>query len=349
MLLNYTQKTSSGLECLGIKKELLYYPYDRSISRLKYKPDLFKYHLQCETVEEIGKWEGKSPNWDECCFIRANELLSLNKNKYFFSWSGGIDSSTALVSVFKHWPKDKIERIEIVLTHSSIEENPTFFKNYLIKFPLRNALANISVELLRGDSILVTGEMGDQLFGSDLLSFACKTYGSEILKRPYLECAADIIENQYPLLSEGAGKAIFEHFQPIVYECPFQIQTAFDFFWWFNFSQKWQHVKYRFVELPKWPLELRMEENIFHFFDSKYFQAWSLSNHDLKIRDTWDSYKFTAKNYLKEYTKDESQEHLKKKQSLKSLYSVSQKRIAVTEDYKEINNIEELEQYVKTK
>lgn len=348
MLLNYTKKTSSDLGDLGIKKELLHYPYDRLISRLKYKPDIFNFSLQSESIEALKNLKIKIPEWDECCYLRSQDLLALNKSKYLFSWSGGIDSTTALVSVLKHWPKDKVKNIEIVLTHSSIEENPSFFRNYLIGFPLRNALQDFGDEIKSANAIFVTGELGDQLFGSDLLSLACKKYGNEVLRKPYLDCAADIIENQFPLLDPGSGKIIFERLQPIVDECPFPIKTAFDFFWWFNFSQKWQHVKFRFVELPKWPLNLRLEGNVFHFFDSLSFQAWSLNNHDLKIKDSWDTYKFTAKDYLKDFTKDIAQQNLKKKQSLKSLYSVSTKRIAVTEEYEEISNIEELRKYVKS-
>ena len=41
-----------------------------------------------------------------------------------------------------------------------------------------------------------------------------------------------------------------------------------------------------------------------HFFDSTEFQLWSMNNPDKKIKDTLDSYKWIAKDYIYDYTND---------------------------------------------
>jgi hypothetical protein len=70
--------------------------------------------------------------------------------------------------------------------------------------------------------------------------------------------------------------------------------------WWWNFALKWDEVKYRMFMstiVDKTP-------DFMHFTDTDTFQLWSISNPDKKIKDTPESYKFTAKDYIFDYTSD---------------------------------------------
>lgn len=343
-LLNLSFKTGQSLKSIISPEDLLFDPFDKAISRLKYKPDLFNYDLQSETVASIQKL-GKAKTWEECCAERALQLLKLNYENYWFAYSGGIDSTGMLTSILKFWPAKELSRVSIALTHHSVEENPFFFDKYVVKFNLINTLSPLSKMLLKGHTLLVTGELGDQLFGSDILGAGSRQYGDEVLFKNYKDVAPQIIEAY--IGAKGPGKSIFEHFHPIVEESPFPIKTAHDFFWWLNFSQKWQHVKFRFIESKGWDLAAKYGSHIQHFYDSPSFQSWSLQNHDLKIRDTWQSYKFTAKEYLADFTKDPGQLNLIKIQSLEKTYVIDEKRIGVDSNYKPIRNFEELRRYVR--
>ena len=44
--------------------------------------------------------------------------------------------------------------------------------------------------------------------------------------------------------------------------------------------------------------------NIRHFFQTDDFQRWSIANPDLKIRDSLESYKWPAKEFIYKFTKD---------------------------------------------
>ena len=104
---------------------------------------------------------------------------------------------------------------------------------------------------------------------------------------------------------------------PQVEKSPVKIKTLFDFLWWMNFSLKWQHVSLRMfysIEDGKFSLE----NNFIHFFSAKDFQKWSISNHECKIKETWKSYKYVAKECIYDFHKDEDYLlNKEKEQSLK--------------------------------
>ena len=61
-----------------------------------------------------------------------------------------------------------------------------------------------------------------------------------------------------------------------------------------------------------------MDKNFIHFFSAKDFQKWSISNHEFKIKETWKSYKYVAKECIYDFHKDEDYLlNKEKEQSLK--------------------------------
>lgn len=343
-LLSLSIKTSQSLKSIISESAVLFDPFDKTVSRLTYKPDLFNFSLQAEPISELTK-QTSSKTWEDCCADRALNLLKYNFDNYWFAYSGGIDSTNMMSSVLKFWPANELKKISVVLSHHSVEENPSFFDKYISRFNLINSLLPISKMLMTNKALLVTGELGDQLFGSDILASGCKVLGDEILSKNYLDYCPQVIDAYTGV--KTSGRKIFEHFLPIVSEAPFPIKTTHDFFWWLNFSQKWQHVKYRFYENKDWCLEAKYGSHILHFYDSVDFQRWSLNNHDLKIKNTWKSYKHVAKKFIADFTLDQRQHDLLKIQSLEKTYVLSEKRIAVDSHFRQVNSIEELEAYVR--
>lgn len=348
-LLVYTGRQKKPMDFIQ-RKDLFFYPFTQMISRTEYKIDLFKFGKASESIKEILSSKLPSYSFEECCFVRARELRSLNKKHYYIFYSGGIDSTGLMVALMMTWSAEDLKKITVVLTSHSILENPSFYKSTIQKFPLFNYMDGITQLLTQEDSLVVTGELGDQLFGSGMLLMACKKYGNQFLRNDYKETGFQVID-EYILKDgkrgEGHGKALFEHIVPIAEECPFPIKTNFDFFWWFNFTQEWQFAKYKFYESKLCPTLNLYGKNIVHFYDTIYFQKWSLNNHDLKIKDTWDSYKYLNKEFIFNYTKDP--DHLKqlKLQSLKNTYFFQDFRIALNMDQQEINSYQGLQDYVR--
>lgn len=345
MLLNFCKARSSDLRDLLKLDFLLTGPFDRLVSRTKVNLSLFNFVNAAEPLSELTKDDIPRLTFAECCLQRARDLLALNREIYYISWSGGIDSTCLMTAILQTWPAADLKRLRIVLTAGSIAENPSFFAQYISKFPLINGVVSPSTYLVNTDAILLTGELGDQLFGSDIFLPALAIHGDGILSAPYKEILPTVLETWTKKI--GTGNQILDYFNPIAAEAPFKIVTAHDFLWWLNFTQKWQHVKFRFIELKTWDLRARYNTSVAHFFDTPYFQRWSLENHDKKIKKTFASYKFTAKEFIFDFTKNSSDLALVKVQSLKTLYTYSEKRIAVDQNYNEISSIEELSQYVR--
>jgi hypothetical protein len=84
--------------------------------------------------------------------------------------------------------------------------------------------------------------------------------------------------------------------------CPFPLKSSFDWIWWFNFTNKWQHVKYRFLAHHPWNNPKETFKKILHFYDTPTWQRWSFDNHDKKIGRTYASYKLAAKEYIVDST-----------------------------------------------
>src|SRR4051812_43740400 len=129
LLLNYTKKNNDdvGLDpSINDYRPLL----ARTISRLKYCPDAFYFSPAAESVEQLISMPQENLSWDECCFRRAESLLRLNKDKYYVSYSGGIDSTAILVAILETWPQEALDKVVVLLSKTSVEENPTFFNRF---------------------------------------------------------------------------------------------------------------------------------------------------------------------------------------------------------------------------
>jgi hypothetical protein len=346
VLLNFTKKKWERTFLAGrVPPELQFDPFFRTISRLRARPDIFQYARGAEYLPDFLREKSRSRTWQECCHHRAEELLRLNRDQYLLSWSGGIDSTVMLVAMLEVWPEEALKRTKVWMSHSSFYENPAFFDQFVSRFSLASSMAEVSEDLLSGDTLLVTGELGDQLFGSDIMGPAAEALGDGVLRRNYQDWAAKVIDcwNRIP----GSGNALFERFEPIVAECPFPVRTVFDFFWWFNFSQKWQHVKFRFMEDRSWNLNARYGEKVLHFFDTPDFQRWSIANHDMKIGKGWSSYKHAAKEYIFAFTKNREDLLLRKVSSLPLRTFLVEKRIAITADLTAVQKEEDLIDYLE--
>jgi hypothetical protein len=52
-------------------------------------------------------------------------------------------------------------------------------------------------------------------------------------------------------------------------------------------------------------VDLDYIQNYFdHFYGTDDFQLWSMNNNDMKIKDSWKTYKWPCKDIIYEYTKD---------------------------------------------
>ncbi len=259
--------------------------------------------LRMAVVDPIPNASGFKKSFDEVCHQRAAQILAEDREIALF-WSGGIDSTTALSALLMQADAADRARIFIFLRPRSISEYPYFFDNYV------KILNHYIITAQRGDDyrsgtgrtfscdlgaalaaearhrLVVTGEHGDQIFGS-----------MKLAENPdWIGQPAQVYLDHHDL--NGHDQEI----QRLNAACPVPIRTIETMLWWWNFAVKWQEITFRGLSDLRHPGDF---SNIRHFFQTDDFQKWSIANPDLKIRHTFESYKWPAKDFIHAFTGDE--------------------------------------------
>lgn len=244
----------------------------------------------------------------------ATEIISSGKRLQVL-WSGGIDSTTALVAVIRAFrERDVTDKIDVLLSDHSVVEHPRFYAEYI-----KPALTVIPVTqpvglFVREDDLTVTGEHGDQVFGSFLAKEVVDDGTADL---PYEDVIPGFLARRTQ--KQAAAEGVFEFLLPQVKTAPVPVRTAFDFLWWLNFSLKWQAVSLR-LSVFRGGHVGRQFNNTRHFFRDPRFQTWSMAHPELRTPLNWRNYKMSAKNYLLDHTGDEEYYRTKTKEaSLKNV------------------------------
>ena len=284
---------------------------------------------------KLPKFKNVNTNFEELCEKRARLLLdkaiSTNR-KLTIMYSGGIDSTLIMVSLLKvATDKELKENVIVLLTQASIFENENFFKNYIIKKCNIESAFDFTEFLGNNNYIFVTGETGDQLFGSMTIRNLYIKYGKDFL---HGEASYEKIEKIFlntSLLNENlnknqVSKVILPLFK-VIENAPVKITSVYHFFWWLNFTLKWQSVYTRTLAYtkPKYEKTLKMEDNYFAFFSDEEMQLWVMNNPDKLTKDDYKSYKYVMKDIICKFNKDE--EYRKNKVKYGSLASVFMTRV----------------------
>ena len=293
--------------------------------------------------------------FEQLCDKRSKEIFNLNTDKLFLLWSGGIDSTVALVSFLKNFSTQIIrERLTVVLTEHSIAEYPDFFEKYIkhtVPYVVVYDIIKTYKDLAK-TNIVITGELGDQIFGSMLITLLSDN-STEILSRYdqrrlqrltvslnheteldklFVSWKKGIEFIYFTVLRQGNRydihkkivNSLIEWLEPLVTIAPFEIMTAYDVLWWINFTLKWQDVVLRMPCSGKENAKT-LFNNTIHFFCTEDFQKWSLNekNHreEKILSNKFSSYKYIAKKYIFDFTKDNN--YFLNKKKVPSLFNVS--------------------------
>jgi hypothetical protein len=227
---------------------------------------------------------------------RASELKRISEiknKKLFLFWSGGIDSTVALFSLLEVGAQNLI----VSFTKESISEYQLCFDKYVKS--LTNVLfkpEDTSDLILKNlhDCLFVTGEIGDQIFGSNLFI----TVNPQVLNKEW---------------SYVVNKKIFSETEIFVSKCPVKIKTVKQFLWWINYALRYQLVSCKFPLAVK---ELSLDKNLFNFFDSDDWNNWAVST-DMEekfLGEKLRNYKMIAKEFIYNFTKDNDYKNNKLKE-----------------------------------
>lgn len=316
------------------------YPYTQSVNRVTEGLDPFNYTKLCEPISQIVSMPKNEYSFEEMCLLTADNINKTIDKKIYLYYSGGMDSAAALVSLKKVMSKSDLEKLYIVATHHSILEFPEFWNDINSQFKGRIINAYTDMESLTKDGVVLTGQMADHVLGSDNIKRVHKEHGDAGINMPWKEA-------MYPIYRQQFGGLLAHNFIDVYGEttkaCPFPIVTAFDWVWWYGFTNKWQHAKYKFLGYKPWVNPQESYKNVIHFFDTPLWQRWSLDNHDKKIKDTMNTYKFIIKNFVAEETGYDSYFKKKKRPSLRFLWFNKDFYYGISDDFTSLSKEESLE------
>jgi len=335
------QFVGKGKKCpLKLREDMIdAFPWYDTVNRvIKHELDPFIVETPLETVHDIKK-NLKQHKYEDLMNQRATELLALNKPIYVM-WSGGIDSTAVLVALLKNATPQQIESIHVVCSMDSVNEYPEFWGDITKIFKGRIKSAHFHPAEFCKQGIVVTGELADQCFGSDVLYKVSALYGYDAVHKPWQDVMPKLYNEVY-----GPNK-IIEKYEQTLSASVFPIKTAFDWMWWFNFTNKWNHVSYAMLGMDGWGDPATLFNNVHRFHGTVEFQQWSMQNQDLKIKK-YDitSYKYIAKEYVVSYTKHESYLKKRKEPSLGRLWKLKKPQYGITPQL-EYLTLEQIEEYV---
>jgi hypothetical protein len=194
------------------------------------------------------------------CMNRATELAALVENtskKIHVLWSGGIDSTVALLCLREVLPANKLV---VMYTPESLAEHPGFFEQHIQgtfeTFQFSMSTTWRAIDFACSNGLLVTGEIGDQIFGTVLFIGKDNNWLTQSWENFNGELTAD------------------EKYQKFVAVCPQKITNVAEFLWWVNYSLKYQVVQCRMMLNNTSSV---LNQNLFHFFDSKPFNDYAVS------------------------------------------------------------------------
>ena len=232
----------------------------------------------------------------DLCIRRAAELISTNRQLYFF-WSGGIDSTLGLVSFLKLGIP--LDQITVVCNNDSIRENLKFYQDHIRgKFKLISSeLMMQKMKTTQVDGIIVSSEHGDLMYGQDFGHTMFEMFGTSYLReKPTRETITKFFRQGK--MSDQAANCWYDLYMESAKQSPRPIDTTYDFSWWAGFNWRWQWAK------EKIKIRTAIDLDIRTFFSTYEFQKWSV-NHMQSDMTTKRDIKIEFKNIILDYTQDQ--------------------------------------------
>lgn len=259
------------------------------------------------TCLELPKYNSNfNLGYEDCCQIKVRELVKSQDNldvPIRLLYSGGIDSSTILVSFIKELGLAEAEkRVQLVMSVEGIEENPWMWERVLRRSNFQIINSEIHDSDWGKDRILVGGEFNDQLMGSDIYKDVVNWGGDKILDTPWTQQL--IISYLLPKVGPYHAEMWFYLMERIIKKSPRPVVTIAEWWQWINFTCKWSSVYFRLIACSRDNKNIDdeyLDRYYCQFFGDNNFQQWSMNNNTDKIKGTWHSYKWICKKLVADF------------------------------------------------
>jgi hypothetical protein len=294
--------------------------YDR-----KYLP-LFKYFTsrivdRTQTFDDIGfnqiieqplptMIDFTAPDLETIIDNTAQEIIESTTLPLAVLWSGGLDSTTAIVALLEAGA----DRITAVHTESSTQEHPWLYQWLVDHEKIDLLKVDRPYDWLRSEArnqyTIVTGEGGGEIHVT--LSFRNFVSGSGNLIDDYdsPELLRMMLHPEPLYMIDEPYKSLL---MPIIDRAPRTYKHNVDWMWWLTWALKSGILNHRMTLNTG-----VMQPNLIHFFMNDQFERWALVNDcDVKIPGCkWVNYKMPMRDYLYRYFNDQRVYEMKKYASM---------------------------------
>jgi len=234
----------------------------------------------------------------ESCLRTAEDLWHTAAGRHVaLYWSGGIDSTTALVALIQTNSRWR-DQIRIYTSPYAIEqEYPRFYQQYLqdLDVSILQDRELFSPTLFGPDVLVTDGACGDQMWGCNALKNI-----PALWQRPYSELWHTDQFRQCVI--DWQQDAVIDYIEQQIHKFQPRIDTVADLYWMLTFTHKWDYVRRR--HMARVP-DIRLFDDMHSFFNSFHLQRWAMTNSEPKLGSAWNTYKQPAKDFIYSFTKDQ--------------------------------------------
>jgi len=218
---------------------------------------------RCGVVCPPGSMQVLSPigvissiTFEQACHNAAKTYAN---KEIFLYWSGGLDSTLVFLLLREYVHPSQLT---VLYTQASLEEYPGFFEKHIAgvyksKLFTVGSMATMTEKFCQ-EGVIVTGEIGDQVFGSGW----------------FIDADKDVLQKDWKSFRDGIFLTI-PNIEQSIAKCPQKITNIATFLWWLNYTLKYQYVQIRMLLDNKSSI---LNTNIFHFFDTPDFNSYTVSN-----------------------------------------------------------------------
>jgi hypothetical protein len=283
--------------------------------------------------EDVAKYKNKinfpanfTSTFEELTNRRAVELWDIGKPIRLW-WSGGIDSTCALVSLLKTRRLDT--RLTVYLSTNSVQENPRFYdllvnKKVKLEWHSHKNYIYDNIELWNGQTINVNGNGGDELF----LAISSTMSIEEFFK---------IKDSDWINVIKDKDSDMLNVIKKYIDISPYKPKTCWELLWWFARSIDDLSTRYHSPRFLKDPSVYHLEHA---FFYTDYFEKWALSNPYAGHNGDYGTYKWPMKKYIYDYDKNEEYLNTKQKESsFPLIYKKQSRYLGISRGHYVLNKI----------
>lgn len=261
---------------------------------------------------------------DEFC----RKINDTGKTPYV-CWSGGIDSTSILVSILKTASPEILKKLIILHSNNSITENAHFYYKYIDQKLKTQDIDSFTITPDNHNQIIIVdGEAGNQCMGQSSIQRLIYNQQFDLLDKPWKE-----IDNLSSLLT-NANQFNIDLVKESIKHSPVPIETGYDFLWWTNFNFKFDDVLLR--KIPRYTCNLNAEQtktfyekSLFRFYSQPSMQIWSMLTKDLRREGLKITPKYVPKKYIHDFDHNDFWFYMKREEGSASKVLLSMAHTAI--------------------